>query len=68
MSDSKRRYLAEICAKIVEFVISILLIGQLVTGRLSVRMIFGAGFIAVGLILLGVWLTPDGDSVKKGVG
>jgi len=35
LNEAQRRYLAEICGKIAEFVVSILLIGQLVADRFN---------------------------------
>lgn len=47
-----------------EFVISLVLIGQLVTARFSARAILGALFMTLVLIVVGTWLTPDASEPK----
>jgi len=59
LSNAKRKYLAAICGRSVEFLISIALIGQLVAGHGKLK-VFVLGVVVIFLLTaIGTWLTPD---------
>lgn len=57
--NAKRRYVAAILGRSTEFLISIALIGQLVTERLSVPLVVWTIVVVFILVAIGTWLTPE---------
>lgn len=65
ISDNKREYVAKSLAKIAEFILSILVIGYLVTAKLDPKVkldfifIVGAMFISILILFVGVVVLPQ---------
>ena len=59
ISNKKRIYLADNITKVAQYIISIVILGQIVTNKINVSVLIVAGIIFVILIILGTILTPD---------
>lgn len=66
LNETQRRYLADICGKSAEFMISIVLIGQMVRGRLTVLLFVGTVLFISSLVGAGTWLIGDGRTTREG--
>jgi hypothetical protein len=65
IGDQKRIYFAGVLAKITEFVVSILIIGYLISTKIDPKIkldlwyLIFSGLIAIILMLVGILVTPD---------
>lgn len=59
ISKKKRVYLADTAAKIAEYIVSLVILGQIITGRINIWVLIVAGITFVVFVIVGAILTPD---------
>ena len=64
ISNKKRVYLADNITKVAQYIVSIVILGQIVTNKINVSVLIVAGIVFIILIMLGTILTPDDSEVK----
>ena len=59
LSKEKRKFIAENAAEIAKYVLSIVVLGQIISASLNWWLVIGSGLVSVAFLILAVLLYPD---------